>query len=81
MFSELLASERGRLEPGCSLLLHINAQAEGDSVRCVAQRIEWLDEAMERLADGIDIFSIPRRHCPPSARRSLTPVPGAGRSS
>jgi DNA polymerase-3 subunit alpha len=56
VFSELLASERDRLEPGCSLLLHVHAQVEGDSVRCVAQRIEALDEAMERLADGIDIF-------------------------
>jgi DNA polymerase-3 subunit alpha len=56
VFSELLASERDRLEPGCSLLLHVNAQAEGDAVRCVAQRIEALDQAMERLADGIDIF-------------------------
>jgi DNA polymerase III subunit alpha len=56
VFSELLASERDRLEPGCSLLLHVNAQAEGDSVRCVAQRIEGLDQAMDRLADGIDIF-------------------------
>ena len=55
VFSELLASERDRLEPGSSLLLHVNAQAEGESVRCVAQRIEALDEAMERLSDGIEI--------------------------
>jgi DNA polymerase III subunit alpha len=56
VFSELLASERDKLEPGCSLLLHVNAQFEGDAVRCVAQGIESLDRAMERLADGIEVF-------------------------
>ena len=56
VFSELLASERDKLEPGCSLLLHVNAQFEGDAMRCVAQRIEALDQAMERLADGIEVF-------------------------
>ena len=56
VFSELLASERDKLEAGCSLLLHVNAQFEGDAVRCVAQRIEALDQAMERLADGIEVF-------------------------
>jgi DNA polymerase-3 subunit alpha len=56
VFSELLASERDKLEPGCSLLLHVNAQFEGEGVRCVAQRIEALDQAMERLADGIEVF-------------------------
>ena len=56
VFSELLASERDKLEAGCSLLLHVNAQFEGDAVRCVAQRIEPLDQAMEHLADGIEVF-------------------------
>ena len=56
VFSELLASERDKLEPARSLLLHVNAQFEGEGVRCVAQRIEGLDQAIERLADGIDIF-------------------------
>ena len=72
VFSELLASERDKLEPGCSLLLHVNAQFEGDSMRCVAQRIEALDQAMERLADGIEVFlelsHASRRH-PHGARR------------
>ena len=56
VFSELLASERDKLEAGCSLLLHVNAQFEGDAVRCVAQRIEALDQAIERLADGVEVF-------------------------
>jgi hypothetical protein len=43
VFSELLASERDKLEARCSLLLHVNAQFEGDSGRWVAQRIEALD--------------------------------------
>ncbi len=77
VFSELLASERDRLEPGCSLLLHVNAQAEGDSVRCVAQRIEALDEAMERLADGIDIFFDSAAPLP--AIRAALADAGAGR--
>ncbi|MGZ8410119.1 MAG: helix-hairpin-helix domain-containing protein, partial [Hyphomicrobium sp.] len=77
VFSELLASERDRLEPGCSLLLHVHAQAEGDSVRCVAQRIEALDEAMERLADGIDIFFDSAAPLP--AIRAALADAGAGR--
>ena len=56
VFSELLASERDKLEAGCSLLLHVNAQFESDALRCVAHRIEALDQAMERLADGIEVF-------------------------
>jgi DNA polymerase III subunit alpha len=56
VFSELLASERDKFEAGCSLLLQVNAQFEGDAVRCVAQGIESLDQAMERLADGIEVF-------------------------
>jgi DNA polymerase-3 subunit alpha len=56
VFSELLASERDKLEAGCSLLLHVNAQFEGDTVRCVAQRIEALDQAMEHLAEGVEVF-------------------------
>ena len=77
VFSELLAAERDRLEPGCSLLLHVNAQAEGDAVRCVAQRIEALDEAMERLADGIDIFFDSAAPLP--AIRAALADAGAGR--
>ena len=56
VFSELLASERDKLEPGCSLLLHVNAQFEGEGVRCVAQRIESLDEAVDKLTDSVDVF-------------------------
>jgi DNA polymerase-3 subunit alpha len=56
VFSELLASERDKLEAGCSLLLHVNAQSEGDAVRCVAQKIEALDQAMEHLTEGLEVF-------------------------
>lgn len=55
VFSELLAAERRLLEPGCSLLLHVNAQGDGESVRCVVQRIEPLERAIDRLCDGIEV--------------------------
>jgi DNA polymerase-3 subunit alpha len=56
VFSELLASEQDKLEAGCSLLLHVNAQSEGDAVRCVAQKIETLDQALEHLTEGLGVF-------------------------
>ncbi|MBK8176715.1 MAG: DNA polymerase III subunit alpha [Rhodospirillales bacterium] len=56
VFSELLASERERLVAGASLLLHATAQVEGDAVRCVVQRLEALDQVMDRLAEGVEIY-------------------------
>jgi len=56
LFSEILAAERERLEPGSSLLLHVAAQVEGDSVRCVAQRLEPLERAVDKLVDGVEVF-------------------------
>lgn len=55
VFSEILAAERQRLEPGCSLLLHVNAQSEGETVRCVVQRLEPLERAVGHLTDAIEV--------------------------
>jgi hypothetical protein len=51
-----LAAERERLEPGSSLLLHTTAQFDGETARITVQRLEPLDRAMERLADGIELY-------------------------
>jgi len=56
VFSEVLAAERERLEPGSSLLLHTTAQFDGETARITVQRLEPLDRAMERLADGIELY-------------------------
>lgn len=56
VFSEILVAERQRLEPGCSLLLHVNVQNEGETARCVVQRLEPLERAVDRLSDGIEVF-------------------------
>ncbi len=55
VFSEVLAAERGRLEAGSSLLLHVTAQGDGDGVRCVVQKLEPLERAVDRVSDGIEI--------------------------
>ena len=55
VFSEILAAERQRLEPGCSLLLYVNAQSDSEAVRCVVQRLEPLERAVDRLSDAIEI--------------------------
>ncbi|HYN39055.1 MAG TPA: OB-fold nucleic acid binding domain-containing protein, partial [Rhodospirillales bacterium] len=54
-FSEILAAERQRLEAGVSLLLQVTAQVDGEAVRCVVQRLEPLERAVDRLADGVEI--------------------------
>jgi DNA polymerase III subunit alpha len=55
VFSEILTAERPRLEAGSSLLLQVMAQVEGETVRCVVQRLQPLDQAVDRLADAIEI--------------------------
>ena len=55
VFSEVLAAERERLEPASSLLLHVTAQGDGDGVRCVVQKLESLERAVDRVADGIEV--------------------------
>jgi len=55
VFSEVLAAERGRLEAGSSLLLHVTAQGDGDGVRCVVQKLEPLERAVDRVSDGIEV--------------------------
>ena len=77
VFSEVLAAVRDKLGAGCSLVLHVTAQIDGDAVRCTAQRIEPLEQAMERLADGLDIFIDAPAPLPP-IRAALAEAP-AGR--
>jgi DNA polymerase-3 subunit alpha len=55
VFSEILSAERRFLEPACSVLLHVSAQGDGESMRCVVQRLEPLERAIDRLSDCLEV--------------------------
>jgi DNA polymerase-3 subunit alpha len=55
VFAELLAARRDILEVGCSVLIRAIAQVDGESVRCVAQEIEPIEQALSRLGSMIEI--------------------------
>jgi DNA polymerase-3 subunit alpha len=52
VFSEQLATARDLLEPGRSLVMHMDARLEAEQVRLTAQTIEALDIAVGRAAQG-----------------------------
>lgn len=53
VFSEVLASARDMLDPGTALLITANATIEEESVKLLAQKIEALDEAVDRTSAGM----------------------------
>jgi DNA polymerase-3 subunit alpha len=55
VFAELLAARRDILEVGRSVLIRATAQVDGDNVRCVAQEIEPIEQALSRLGSMIEI--------------------------
>jgi DNA polymerase-3 subunit alpha len=56
VFSEGLQRFRDLLEPGCALVLVLQAGMEGDEVRARIQSAESLDEAVRRHHKGMRIF-------------------------
>ncbi len=56
VFSEGLQRFRDLLEPGCALVLVLQAGMEGDEVRARIQSAELLDEAVRRHHKGMRIF-------------------------
>ena len=56
VFSEQLSAHRELLEPGHSLLFHVDARMEGDQARLTVQGIEALDRVAANAAAGVRIF-------------------------
>lgn len=56
VFSEELSAKRDLLEPGRSLIMHVDARLDGDSVRLTAREIEDIEAASLRAAAGLRVF-------------------------
>lgn len=67
VFSEVLASARDMLEAGTPLLITANADLEDDTVKLLAQRIEALDQAVDRTSAGMLIHVKDDQVLPPLA--------------
>jgi DNA polymerase-3 subunit alpha len=57
VFSELLAKARELLEAGKPLLVAVDARADGDGYKLMAQSFEPLEEAAAQAAHGLRIFA------------------------
>ena len=55
VFSELLASARALLEPGASVLMHVEVRPEGESLRLTALSVRSLDEAAARQIAKLEV--------------------------
>jgi DNA polymerase-3 subunit alpha len=56
IFSETLAASRPLLEPGTAVLLDVEAEADGESVKVRVQRLVSLDKAAEARHAGMKIY-------------------------
>lgn len=56
VFSEELSAKRELLEPGRSLVMHVDARKDGDSVRLTARDIEDIETASLRATAGLRVF-------------------------
>jgi len=56
VFSEVLAAARPLLEPGTAVLLDVEAEADGESVKVRVQRLASLDRAAEARHAGMKIY-------------------------
>ena len=56
VFSEALAAARALLEPGKAVVLDVEAEAEGETVRVRVQRISSLDSAAEARSAGMKVY-------------------------
>jgi DNA polymerase-3 subunit alpha len=56
VFSEALAASRELLQPGGAVLLDVEAEADGETVKARVQRITSLDAAAEARHSGIKIY-------------------------
>jgi DNA polymerase-3 subunit alpha len=56
VFSEALAASRALLEPGTAVLLDVEAEADGESVKVRVQKLASLDKAAEACHAGMKIY-------------------------
>jgi DNA polymerase-3 subunit alpha len=56
IFSETLAASRALLEPGTAVLLDVEAEADGESVKVRVQKLVSLDKAAEARHAGMKIY-------------------------
>jgi DNA polymerase-3 subunit alpha len=56
LFSETLASARPLLETGQSVVVHVDARLDGETLRLTARSIEAIDAVAARSATGMKIF-------------------------
>jgi DNA polymerase-3 subunit alpha len=68
VFSELLAHARSLLEPGTPVLITVEGERDGDSLKLRAQAIQSLNEAANGVQDGLRVV-LDRRQIEADARR------------
>ena len=56
VFSEALSASRALLEPGTAVLLEVEAEADGESVKVRVQKLASLDKAAEACHAGMKIY-------------------------
>ncbi|MGH6736292.1 MAG: DNA polymerase III subunit alpha [Methyloceanibacter sp.] len=69
VFSEALLASRPLLEPGTAVLLDVEAEADGETVRVRVQRISSLDRAAEARSAGMKVYIEDARALGPLATR------------
>ncbi len=56
LFSELLSASRALLEPGTALLLHVEAEPDGEAIKVRVQSLVSLDKAAEARHAGMRVY-------------------------
>ncbi|MGE3527942.1 MAG: DNA polymerase III subunit alpha, partial [Methyloceanibacter sp.] len=77
VFSEALTASRPLLEPGNPVLLDVEAEADGETVKVRVQRLTSLDRAAEARRDGMKIYVEDARALKPLAEQ-VGPAGGEG---
>ena len=77
VFSEALSASRSLLETGTPVLLDVEAEADGETVKVRVQRIASLDRAAEARHDGMKIYVEDIRALKPLAEQ-VGPAGGQG---
>ncbi|MEZ5828221.1 MAG: DNA polymerase III subunit alpha [Hyphomicrobiales bacterium] len=69
IFSEALLASRALLEPGTAVLLDVEAEADGETVRVRVQRLASLDKAAEARSAGMKVYVEDTRALAPLAEQ------------
>ncbi len=69
IFSETLAASRALLEPGTAVLLEVEAEADGETVKVRVQRLASLEQAAEQRRAGMMVYVADARALAPLAEQ------------